>query len=91
MELYTIVYFLVSLAIIVVGSKEILIDDENHNVQANSIQSVDSEENGSKIGFPCHVEYQVTKRVLGHCMKLGKTARGCVAGNYLEPFHPECM
>lgn len=31
------------------------------------------------------------KRTTGHCVKLGKAGNGCVAGNYLQPFHPECM
>ena len=39
----------------------------------------------------CHVEFQVMKRVAGRCMKLGKNSRGCVSGNYIHPFHPQCL
>lgn len=46
--------------------------------------------NGNGNDIPCHMEYQVVKRVVGHCMKLGRSAKGCVAGNYLHPFHPAC-
>lgn len=39
----------------------------------------------------CHVEYQVMKRSLGKCIKLGRNLRGCASGNYIQPMHPECM
>lgn len=72
--------------------REILVDDESPSVKTNSIQNFVNEDLPSTDdGGPCHVEYQVMKRVVGHCMKLGRSARGCVAGNYLHPFHPECM
>lgn len=38
----------------------------------------------------CHVEYQVMKRVIGKCVKLGRSLKGCAAGNYIQPLHPEC-
>lgn len=38
----------------------------------------------------CHVEYQVMKRVIGKCVKLGRSLKGCAAGNYIHPMHPEC-
>lgn len=38
----------------------------------------------------CHVEYQTVKRVIGKCVKLGRSLKGCAAGNYIEPMHPEC-
>lgn len=39
----------------------------------------------------CHVEYQVMKRSIGKCVKLGRNLKGCASGNYLQPLHPECM
>lgn len=39
----------------------------------------------------CHVEYQVIKRILGKCVKLGRNLKGCASGNYIQPLHPECM
>lgn len=38
----------------------------------------------------CHVEYQVMKRVIGKCIKLGRSLNGCAAGSYIQPLHPEC-
>ncbi|XP_074039331.1 uncharacterized protein [Leptinotarsa decemlineata] len=72
--------------------REILIDDEG------PLLKVDQEEyeGGNSIEEPaghatCHLEYQVMKRVVGTCIKLGRTSQGCVAGNYLHPLHPDCM
>lgn len=39
----------------------------------------------------CTVEFQVTKRTVGRCVRLGKSAHGCVAGNHIVPFHSECL
>lgn len=39
----------------------------------------------------CHVEYQVMKRTIGKCVKLGRNLKGCASGNYIQPLHPECM
>ncbi|XP_015509173.2 uncharacterized protein LOC107216491 [Neodiprion lecontei] len=45
----------------------------------------------NSVGNSCQVEYQVTKRAVGRCVKLGRDIRACVSGTYLDPFHPECM
>ncbi|XP_015591261.1 uncharacterized protein LOC107265886 [Cephus cinctus] len=61
----------------------------NHpSIISNSLQDV-LEEDG--VGTPCHMEYQVTKKKVGRCTKLGHGVRGCVSGTYLNPFHPDCM
>lgn len=60
-------------------------EDDNPVVVANF------GEEDIKEGTPCHVEYQVMKKTIGHCIKLGRSTKACVAGNYLHPFHPECM
>lgn len=39
----------------------------------------------------CTVEFQVMKKYPGHCVRLGKSGRGCVAGNHIVPFHPDCF
>ncbi|XP_012269325.1 uncharacterized protein LOC105693774 [Athalia rosae] len=57
-------------------------------VQANSFRDVLEDNN---VGTPCYVEYQVTKRTAGRCIKLARNIRACAAGSYLDPFHPECM
>ncbi|KAJ3630490.1 hypothetical protein MTP99_011684 [Tenebrio molitor] len=68
--------------------RELLVDEEEPAKVASS--PVDDEEDPREEA-PCHMEYQVMKRVIGTCIKLGRNARGCVAGNYLRPLHPECM
>lgn len=67
---------------------EILFEDETTSSHSNAINNniVDEVEGGI-----CHVEFQVMKRAVGKCMKIGRTVRGCVSGNYVHPFHPECM
>jgi hypothetical protein len=40
---------------------------------------------------PCHVEFMVMKRAVGHCVKLGKRSVACVSGSYIHPFHQDCM
>lgn len=39
----------------------------------------------------CTVEFQVMKKYPGRCVRLGKSVRGCVAGNHIVPFHPDCF
>lgn len=41
----------------------------------------------------CNIEFQVMKVFPGHCMRLGRNGggRGCVSGNHIIPFHPDCM
>ncbi|KAK5643950.1 hypothetical protein RI129_007795 [Pyrocoelia pectoralis] len=34
---------------------------------------------------------RIIKKITGHCIKLGRSTRGCVSGNYLHAFHPDCM
>ncbi|CAL7936369.1 unnamed protein product [Xylocopa violacea] len=39
----------------------------------------------------CLIEYQVTRKKTGKCMKLGHSVTGCVSGDYMNPFHPDCF
>lgn len=40
----------------------------------------------------CNVEFQVMKKFPGRCVRLGKNGgRGCVSGNHIIPFHPDCL
>lgn len=91
MATVTIILSLAIVTVITVQGTETIIDVENPSIHPNSIRNNDNEETTSKVDILCHVEYQVMKRVRGHCIKLGTSSRGCVAGNYLQPFHPECM
>ncbi|GJQ75268.1 hypothetical protein Trydic_g9866 [Trypoxylus dichotomus] len=68
MESTAIVLFCVLFLVMKTATRDIIIEDEPIGVQANNIQDMDNEENGPKIGSSCHVEYQVVKRVVGHCL-----------------------
>ncbi|KAF7278163.1 hypothetical protein GWI33_008778 [Rhynchophorus ferrugineus] len=73
--------------------RDIFVSDEVpiYEVEAAEKNEVNEDLKGEIEHAPCHMEYQVMKRVVGTCIKLGKSATGCVAGNYLHPFHPECI
>lgn len=71
-------------------TREILVDDDSPNAKTNNDATISNQIPGEE-NTACHMEYQVMKRVVGQCVKLGRTAKGCVAGNYLHPYHPECM
>ncbi|XP_016770753.2 uncharacterized protein LOC107965265 [Apis mellifera] len=40
---------------------------------------------------PCQIEYQITKKRAGKCIKLSHGVTGCVSGDYMNPFHPDCF
>ncbi|KAG5894447.1 hypothetical protein JTB14_014894 [Gonioctena quinquepunctata] len=76
----------------VAEQREILIDDEGPMLKVTQNEFGDDNAIDEPIAHAtCHLEYQVVKRVVGTCIKLGRTTRGCVAGNYLHPLHPDCM
>lgn len=70
---------------------EVILDDElpPSPVHTTSNEIPTPAGGGSDEKF-CHVEYQVMKRVIGKCVKLGRSLKGCAAGNYIHPMHPEC-
>lgn len=39
----------------------------------------------------CTLELQVSKKLQGHCIRLGKSGHGCVSGEHMIPYHPDCM
>lgn len=51
------------------------------------------ESGGNGIGtMGCIVEFQVMQKFPGRCVRLGKSGgRGCVSGNHIIPFHPDCL
>ncbi|CAH0560417.1 unnamed protein product [Brassicogethes aeneus] len=70
--------------------REIIVDDEGPALKANKLQNIEDE------GFdeespPCFIEYKVMKRLKGSCIKLHEHTQACVAENYLEVAHPQCM
>lgn len=74
---------------------EIILDEDSPPVAAigsgaSNIEGFD-ENGGNFIG--CSVEFQVMKKIPGRCVRLGgkNGGRGCVSGNHIIPFHPDCM
>jgi hypothetical protein len=55
----------------------------NNNNNKPELDSLDEQ--------PCHVDYQVMKRYVGRCSKIGQNTKVCIAGNYIHPFHPACL
>ncbi|XP_043510816.1 uncharacterized protein LOC122529093 isoform X3 [Frieseomelitta varia] len=51
-------------------------------------RDLDDSNDGSRI---CQIEYQVTKKMPGNCFKLSRGVTGCVSGDYMNPFHPDCF
>ncbi|KAJ8944303.1 hypothetical protein NQ318_021233 [Aromia moschata] len=78
---------------ILAQASEILIDDEGPIYKVEVHEEYENEDNVEDVvkHAPCHLEYQVIKKVVGTCIKLGKGTRACVSGNYLHPLHPECL
>lgn len=84
------VVLMISLAMTDAFTREILVDDDNPSAKSANEGPISNQIPGEE-NTACHMEYQVMKRVVGQCVKLGRSAKGCVAGNYLHPYHPECM
>ncbi|XP_031828227.1 uncharacterized protein LOC116425126 [Nomia melanderi] len=47
-----------------------------------------SEDVGNQL---CEIEYQVTRKRIGKCVKLSHGLNGCISGEYMNPFHPDCF
>lgn len=79
---------------------EIILEEDSPPAAAHSaitgstgnIEGFD-ESGGNGIGSSgCSVEFQVMKKFPGRCVRLGKSGgRGCVSGNHIIPFHPDCL
>lgn len=39
----------------------------------------------------CSIEIPVVKKYTGHCVRLGKIGRGCVAADHIIPYHLDCL
>lgn len=39
----------------------------------------------------CTIEIPVVKKYTGHCIRLGKKGKGCVAGEHIMPYHFDCL
>lgn len=39
----------------------------------------------------CTIEIPVVKKYTGHCVRLGKKGKGCVAGEHIIPYHLDCL
>ncbi|XP_076650008.1 uncharacterized protein LOC143357415 [Halictus rubicundus] len=60
-----------------------------HNLP-NMIDSIQEnlEDSGTRL---CEIEYQVTRKTIGKCVKLGRGLTGCVSEKYVNPFHQDCF
>lgn len=73
---------------------EIILEQDSPPVAAiaSSTGNIEGfDENGAN-GI-CSVEFQVMKKLPGRCVRLGGKGggRGCVSGNHIIPFHPDCL
>lgn len=52
-------------------------------------------QNGAPFGMMpqqlCTIEIPVVKKFAGHCVRLGKKGKGCVAGEHIIPYHLDCL
>lgn len=39
----------------------------------------------------CTIEIPIIKKYIGHCIRLGKKGKGCVAGEHIIPYHLDCL
>ncbi|XP_046389491.1 uncharacterized protein LOC124158433 isoform X3 [Ischnura elegans] len=62
---------------------------DGHLMNAMSVEDED-DEISDEGGSICYMEVQVTRRIPGRCVSLGRS-RGCVAGIYLHAYHHECQ
>jgi hypothetical protein len=60
-----------------------IINTNSNNNNKPELDSLDEQ--------PCHVDYQVMKRYVGRCAKIGQNTKVCIAGNYIHPYHPACL
>lgn len=77
---------------------EIILEEDSPPVAAIASSSTGTvegfDENGVNGLSGCSVEFQVMKKLPGRCVRLGGRnggGRGCVSGNHIIPFHPDCL
>ncbi|XKL60850.1 hypothetical protein PGB90_007907 [Kerria lacca] len=74
------------------SSSDIMIDSDD-SVEANrevSNNIIDKEIKMQNNNI-CHIEVQVTRHILGYCIKHGLASHSCVADGYFYPLHRECL
>lgn len=91
----TLLASVVLLAIVSGHVTEIILDDDEISIppsvmRPNEVTVASSSPPSYSEEKFCHVEYQVMKRTIGKCVKLGRSIKGCAAGNYIQPLHPDC-
>ncbi|XP_017887558.1 uncharacterized protein LOC108629421 [Ceratina calcarata] len=77
-----------------VGSTELItsvqrpiIVTHGYPTMIKSLQA-DSDESDGRF---CQIEYQITRKRAGKCVKVRDGVIGCVSGDYMNPFHPDCF
>lgn len=79
---------------------EIILEEDSPAVAAvasstGNMDGFDENVNGNGGTMGCSVEFQVMKKLPGRCVRLGGKnggrVYGCVSGNHMIPFHPDCL
>ncbi|CAK9798059.1 hypothetical protein ANTQUA_LOCUS1487 [Anthophora quadrimaculata] len=97
-----VICFIVSIVILALATKStprtIESADLTNNVRGpviithdypNMIKAIDNTDDSD--GRFCEIEYQVTRKRAGKCMKLSHGVTGCISDDYMNPFHPDCF
>ncbi|KAG7211973.1 hypothetical protein KM043_011174 [Ampulex compressa] len=78
-----------------VEAKDLLSDVKNPMLISNNfpvlMKSMEQTLNDEDATKNCYIEYQITRRRIGRCVKLSDGMSGCVSGQLLNPLHPDCV
>lgn len=91
------VMFLLALQMTTAHIMEIILEEDSPPAagiaSVSNVEGLDENNGGNAFGTSgCNVEFQVMKKFPGRCVRLGKNGgRGCVSGNHIIPFHPDCL
>lgn len=95
--LVVVVMFLLPLLMTKAHIMEIILEEDSPPLAAiassqGNIEGFDENGGNGISSSGCSVEFQVMKKFPGRCVRLGKNGgRGCVSGNHIIPFHPDCL
>lgn len=74
---------LVAILMTIICLNSIAAAANNNNLQSAPFGSVPQQ--------LCTIEIPVVKKYTGHCIRLGKKGKGCVAGEHIIPYHLDCL
>ncbi|XP_076761033.1 uncharacterized protein LOC143429353 [Xylocopa sonorina] len=96
---YLVILIIISGLVARISSRTVDSEELINNIQRPAIQTYSypamtksvHDNSNENDGTFCLIEYQVTRKRTGKCMKLGHDVTGCVSGDYMDPFHPDCF